>query len=82
VEDVMRDTLRVGRDFLSGCSNPAERVSPFMFHLMYNVSVILMEDNQHIANEEYSEHLDILKKTMSVLDTRWKAGGKQHAPTQ
>jgi hypothetical protein len=76
MEDVMRETLRIGREFLSGRSKSPEKVSPFMFHLLYNVSTILMEDNQHIENIKSSEHLGILRTTMNALDARWKAGGK------
>ena len=70
---VARETLRIARDFLLGLTMPVEKVSPFILHLMYNVSAMRMEG---IGPRSASEDLVTLRKALMIFDTRWKAAGK------
>jgi hypothetical protein len=80
-EAASQEAATVARTYLMRPPVPVEEVSisPFMFHFFYQASTTYLESDQEAVTEVSREALTVLKKTLNVLDVRWKAAGKHSA---
>ncbi|RFU31126.1 hypothetical protein B7463_g5209, partial [Scytalidium lignicola] len=75
IEAIAKVACQIAKDFLLGLIVPLEKISPFMLHLIYHSAVIYMEINQETRSDESAQALNHLKKTLRVVEKRWKAAG-------
>ena len=76
-EEVSQATANMWALFLTRpVMSPVERISPIILPSVYQATAIYTRQNRISGDEESFKALDILKKTLSLIDGRWRAAGK------
>ncbi len=69
-EVIVQRTALMCLNFLPGGPIPLAQVSPFILHLLYHATIILLNMTQLSRNEDEIENLNILKETLKFLRGR------------
>ena len=57
--------------------SPIEQISPIILPSVYQATAIYTRQHRISGDEESFKALDILKKTLNLIDERWRAAGKR-----
>jgi hypothetical protein len=76
-ESIAQEIQTISRNFLAHADTAQlDRISPFMFHLLYHSRIIWTELHRKTGSQASHDATVTIQQMMGILGDRWKAGGK------
>ena len=80
-ESIAREIETISRNFIAHSDTVCiDRVSPFMFHLLYHSRIIWSELHRKTGTQASLDAAITIHQMMGILGERWRAGGEKLLP--